>query len=655
MNYDERTLLNRLNKLGLNRINLRDIYVTILYMEYLEDMQAFLMDANYNNGLRNILGNDYRLVQPALEDPQILVNLCRKFNGDYALQAILQDTMYPICRPNKSPAFFTPTIELTLNPQQQITQLHTQFLDFCKTDAYVQYCQNTLFDDDVFDIFRNTYVRTFQVFPTILKNYKNSIRLCCQRVIMDWNDINQFFLPQQNITHLVEIESTGSDTHKGGLEVLILTFNYQQQQPLIGQHRNLLKVVYKPRDIEIDALICGNSVSLRNIGCLANNLSTLFDYLNVEIANYNQANNANIQPLFTYKFLPKQYGSLSRNNLQNSYGYVEFLPYEDEDYNIQQTNDPEVVAKFYISIGMLMATTALFSMCDIHKDNLRVCRYQPCLVDLENSLVNRCTDLQRIGFVLQNDFSSLRGVAQNRLYDGDNLIRPEDNVWYIETGFNIMSQIIYNFANTNNNADLWFGRLPNVVSRQIPISTRILVEKQRVLYNFQNCTQPVKNIPTERDQYFRNKELECYNAWHTSTVGLLEEDENDFIQSTNDWKIAYWSQNRGKIILPTFLPYNQNYISQEFDALDVPSYYHHLYTQNLVDYTGAQVQATPPNYVQQDHLTTFSRLMVSTVYFCYPNNLSPTQVIIQYQLRVDRTTFQQNIEAFIQQLHDFLW
>ena len=659
MNYDERTLLNRLNKLGLNRINLRDIYVTILYMEYLEDMQAFLIDENYNNGLRNILGNDYRLVQPALEDPQILVNLCRKFNGDYALQAILQDTMNPVCRSSGS-AFFTPKIQPGLNPQQQITELHTQFLNFCQTNGYLQYAQEALFDEDMFRVFRNAYVRTFQAFPIILNNYKRSITLCCQRVIQDWNDINRIFLPQlmQNITYLTEIKSTGSDAHKGGLEVLILTFNYQQIQLQQAQQVPApnIQIVYKPRDIEIDALICGNSGSLINTGCLQNNLLTLFDYLNLQIINYNQQNNTNLQPLFTYKFLPKSYGSLPNSNIENAYGYVEFLSYEEQDFNIQQSNNPRgVVENFYTSIGQLMAVTALFSICDIHKDNLLVHAYQPCLVDSENSLVNRCTHLSRVGFVQKNSMCVLRGTqSQNRLFDGQNIITPEPYFRQMQQGFACMSQIIYDFVNPINNLQPWFNRLANVVTRQVPIATGEFVYKQREIFNYQNCRQPIANIQNDLNQYFTYQENQSYARWHQNTVALLNINENTFVQQTNDQKIQYWEQHMDEIILPTFITYNRTYILTEYTTFDIPAYYHRLYTRDLLDYQGTQMQIDPNGYVQQQQLNTFSNLMVSTMYFCYPNNLSPTAVIIRYQLQVDQGTFNNNVQAFIAQLQHFL-
>ena len=651
---DLQELLNRLQLMGLNRNNLEDVYVTSLYIDLLEDAYRYFTQPDYrdmsgNQCLFDILGDNYGRVNRALQNPQILIRLCRKLNVEYAWQAVLNRAL--------STTSFRPQIDPNLTGERRQQQLGTQFREFRNNrPEYEKFFLNSILDDEIFPGIPGMYQRTFQALPIVQDNYKRSIGLCCQRVVNDWTNINQVFLPQRQMTAITEIQSTGSDTHKYGQEVLILKFACQTANFTPATQRNV-QIVYKPRDIEIDALICGNSDSLRDIGCLTNNEFTLFDHLNQQINIYNQQNNANIQPLFTYRFLPIVYGSLPNSSIENSYGYVEFLSHEDEDFNTRLTDNQRVIENFYTSIGQLMAITSLFSMCDIHKENLRVHQYQPCLVDLENSLVNRCTNLNRIGFVKRNDISALRGLnSENRLYNGQNVIRPELYAGFIQNGFRCMSQIIYSSINPNNSLLQWFVRLQNVVSRQIPIGTGAFVYKKRLIYNYQNCREPVDQIPIEIDQYFTREKDNAYNNWYTATNNVINPsiDIDTFRAYSNGFKTGYWRTHTCQIELPTFYVYNQNYIQDEYMSLDVPSYYHRISTQNLVNFNGNVIQVTIPNYVQQEQWNTFESIMVNTNYFCYPDNLSPTDVIVNCQLQIDKNTFDNNIDTFIAQLQHFL-
>src|SRR2546423_5234269 len=85
---------------------------------------------------------------------------------------------------------------------------------------------------------------------TTVLNFWNNIAQCCGRVLVDWKTISNIFFPGNPIQQLTEIKVTDSDPHKGGKQVLILTFD-------LGK-----KLVYKPSDLAADCLLIGQSTAL---------------------------------------------------------------------------------------------------------------------------------------------------------------------------------------------------------------------------------------------------------------------------------------------------------------------------------------------------------------------------------------------------------
>ena len=67
------------------------------------------------------------------------------------------------------------------------------------------------------------------------------------------------------MTELKKIKTTGNDFHKGGKQVLILTF--QLAGPAAGGagKPELGRVVYKPSAVEIDCRIVGDSATVNKV------------------------------------------------------------------------------------------------------------------------------------------------------------------------------------------------------------------------------------------------------------------------------------------------------------------------------------------------------------------------------------------------------
>src|SRR5262249_27463055 len=149
--------------------------------------------------------------------------------------------------------------------------------------------------------------------------FQNNIRLACERVIADKRRIERFFQDAYSdltLRSLDRIESTGSDFHKGGKQVLTLEFSAiyigrhippsrHQLQP--GPRVTTFKLMYKPSDVEIDCLIAGKSDAINAVMkprvFMTESLTEIFNALCVQ----QQANLPNALPLPTYRILPIKY------------------------------------------------------------------------------------------------------------------------------------------------------------------------------------------------------------------------------------------------------------------------------------------------------------------------------------------------------------
>lgn len=232
--------------------------------------------------------------------------------------------------------------------------------------------------------------------------FSQYVTAACDRLLGDWADIQRYFFGGQAIANLLKIKATGSDTHKGGQQVAILT--------LSGNRR----LVYKPTDVEWDALIAGDVESL---AAMANQLqgnaaATVARWNNVAATNGFDAipglgTRRSLAQLFNsflptgdiftagkprlpvYRILPCSAGSTlavggdGSRNIRNSYGYIEFLysdPVQDRTFPSAQHAS---FRNYSYQIGQWLALMVLGNIGDMHQENLFICNKRPYPIDME--------------------------------------------------------------------------------------------------------------------------------------------------------------------------------------------------------------------------------------------------------------------------------
>lgn len=167
------------------------------------------------------------------------------------------------------------------------------------------------------------------------------------------NPIGTRFFAGHNLTGgIQDLTITSSDPHKRGERVLIFDFG-----PHLGAPQ---KLVYKPRDVRIDAMMTGDQNG-RPEG------ESLADIVNGVLG-------PNSVP--TYKFLPGP-------NHVTEYGYVEFV----SNQSIADNRMTQAEARqFYREFGRQMAMFTMLGTRDMHHTNMYVSNHRPVFTDLEITL-----------------------------------------------------------------------------------------------------------------------------------------------------------------------------------------------------------------------------------------------------------------------------
>jgi hypothetical protein len=181
-------------------------------------------------------------------------------------------------------------------------------------------------------------------------NFVRTTTSVCQRVEADQKDLGRTFLGgEAAVKGLSNIRVTDSDPHHGGERVMILEFNNNPEH----------KVVYKPRDVAIDARLVGHVDGQQSVLEKTNELLKARNPAHVDLP--------------THKFLPKEDGD-------RRYGYVEFLKTgRPEDHRL---TGPET-KQFYRQMGQLTAVNYFAGVKDLHQGNLMVSGKKPYFTDVE--------------------------------------------------------------------------------------------------------------------------------------------------------------------------------------------------------------------------------------------------------------------------------
>ncbi len=215
MNFAQ--LNQKLKNLGVQP---KDVLRASLYIDYLERAQQFFHNTMAGAG-QNGLGNNYQYVQKAVRSSNLLKELAEVLEF-----------------------FVAPAVNADLKRLRPRGWTYRYYFD-----NEILNLDDQKYQDNVKD-FRANYPITAEALKQLATNFQNNILEACQRVIEDRALLTRFstdlYRNSLVINSLDTIKSTGSDFHKGGKQVLILTFDITYTSHLQTK-RETLKVVYKPQ------------------------------------------------------------------------------------------------------------------------------------------------------------------------------------------------------------------------------------------------------------------------------------------------------------------------------------------------------------------------------------------------------------------------
>jgi hypothetical protein len=565
-----------------------------LYLQKLRDTQVFLSQTMaLPNVNPNGMGADYSFVKAAVTSSNLLTELAETLD-----------------------LFIGPAIERDMrlwSPNNPFT-----YQDYF--DARILHLNDVTYDAKVTAFYQQFPIAAGAV-QAITNNFQQNILQACRSVVQDKAMITALYgdaYAWLTITGLKRIESTGSDFHKGGKQVLILTFSIRYwvlshgAAPKWGE----LKVVYKPSDIEADCLIIGDSAAVRRADPNFPITASLTEVINGLIATEKSTNpQSTLETLPTYRILPRNYISQQPQptvyplqQIRDAYGYIEFLKYETSltgkiwslfsygasDFLIFPDQDEkEIVPRFYRQIGQWLAIACTFSLQDLHLQNVRVMSYTPYLIDLEVCLVRPVDSAEKTGLFGKLFGTELGGITagtiaveeyvwdwqvdrdnkpvldkyyppktyQNRLYamrPTRKLVPP--NPFYILHGFNRLMEILRKGAN-NNSFDAWFTRLTGVLVRYLPYPTA----------DFKRTRDTI--IGTTNDDHKFNDAL----------ILTIQNVLNVTLQT------KFQEYQQAATAQPDFLAYRYAVSGTDYRNMDIPVFYHRIGTQDLMDSQGRRV------------------------------------------------------------------
>ena len=326
---------------------------------------------------QNGLGPDYPFAQPALSSGALLNDLAESLD-----------------------TWLLAAVDLSIRAAPRVNN-PTPYEGWFTSQIYDANIGN--FDQRVANFFI-AYPITDAALTRIIASFQDNVATATRRVVDDRDAIAELFSdlhrPWLRLGALTAIESTGSDFHKGGRQVLILTFTVALLFGILPDFT--LRLVYKPADLELDCLVAGNSVAVNNAipGFQQRSLVELF---NAEVAAHPAVG---LEQLPTYRILPRERTSTAAGpglpRLRDAYGYIEYLPHVPKGMSWNALNayangvhdyvigprmaTAPVIARFYHQMGQLLAIALTFSLTDLHYENVRVRGYQPYLIDLEAAL-----------------------------------------------------------------------------------------------------------------------------------------------------------------------------------------------------------------------------------------------------------------------------
>lgn len=190
-----------------------------------------------------------------------------------------------------------------------------------------------------------------------IRSFTATVKLTTQRIANDLPSISTDFIPvwpaetapPKGVVHL---QIAGQFPFNGGQRIAIITLDNHQ------------KIVYKPRDIRIEA---------RLVGHLASNQPSLIELLNKLL---HKTSGRDFVPLPTYRFLPCR-------DTQGSYGYVEYLRCGTEADVCVTHEEAKILHR---QLGHLTAISVMAGLYDLIPSNIRISNKKPYLADVDVAL-----------------------------------------------------------------------------------------------------------------------------------------------------------------------------------------------------------------------------------------------------------------------------
>jgi len=287
----------------------------------------------------------------------------------------------------------------------------------------------------------------------LVHDFSDHLNEINQRVQKDQLLLSETFLNRVEVRSFI-IHLSGSETHEHGRSVAFITFNSREDQ----------KIVYKPRDMRVDALLADNITK------------GLFSMLNRHLQKLPEG--AKIE-LPTYTILPIQDQEGGK-----SYGYCQFLSHSADDNTLTENE----MTNYYRTIGALQFVAQVFGITDLHQENVLVHDKKPFLIDLEVSFNLMAFQQNPVStdLITAVIMSGLRRQGLVKTSQNEVRLKTEDTILEIDEHFTENSQKYFNSIlngfesvkqiflrdNAVRTCEEFIDNIPkDLILRYIPIST----------------------------------------------------------------------------------------------------------------------------------------------------------------------------------------
>ncbi len=308
--------------------------------------------------------------------------------------------------------------------------------------AYTFYCETILgegfrlphlwSESGRFRNFKTRNPMAIMLLQKVFNNYVGNLVECLQRVSADIAALQACFLGGRPIRRIAKVTASGSDSQRGGKQVLFL--DLETDDP------DFTRVVYKPSDVEIDFLLVGSNSGAVNDFLVAQKddpgyprpSQSLFELVNTTLEQSEIDDSETSRPLSTYVILPRNPGSRFSPQqmappIRDSYGYLEFLSFApkppEPPFGTGDTlfdmftshpdetrppaprdwivDDDTEAAACMRNWGRISTLACVMLMRDLHHENRRLRNANPTLIDLEMTGTGKFKNSSESGLFLQ--------------------------------------------------------------------------------------------------------------------------------------------------------------------------------------------------------------------------------------------------------------